>query len=74
MSFTFSDVKSYKLHLIYCIKYYSVDVLLKHDFFGCELHVHVLEKWLESQTIMYRVKKTIMKGTILNNMLLCIEI
>lgn len=43
-------------------------------FFGCQLHVHVLEKWLESQTIMYRVKKTIMKGTILNNMLSCIEI
>lgn len=49
-------------------------LLLKHDFFGCQLHVHVLEKWLESQTIMYRVKKTIMKGTILNNMLSCIEI
>lgn len=47
-------------------------LLLKHDFFGCQLHV--LEKWLESQTIMYRVKKTIMKGTILNNMLSCIEI
>lgn len=48
---------------MHCIKYYSVDVLLKHDFLGCQY----LEKWLEN--IMYRTEKTIIIGTALNNML-----
>lgn len=42
--------------------------------FANQLHVHVLEKWLESQTIIYRVKKTIMKGTILNTHVVCYHV